>query len=206
MRTIRSWYVNVLSSPFAGWSLPWASIILSGSVSLQTQDQVSTSDCYLFQISLTTLSTLAWTLQNFSSTGDHLPGSNHLPSLNVTGVRQADTQVSWWHLQWIGFCRVKMTWPRGYWWVSGPILLSTPGQFLKFHWSRKVIFWRTLCTRHLRRPWAYREEVKINNLCFQKSLILRTTSFPSPSFFSLHKEWMFNLGLRLYSFIFQNDR
>ena len=65
VRTIRFWYVNVLSSPLAGWSLPWASITSQvDHLSLQTQDQVSVT---YFKYTLTILCTLAWTTWNFSS-------------------------------------------------------------------------------------------------------------------------------------------
>ena len=66
--TIRSWYINVLSSPLAGWRLPWASITSQvDHLSLQTQDQVSIMTVTYFKYTLTTLCTLAWTTWNFSS-------------------------------------------------------------------------------------------------------------------------------------------
>lgn len=80
VRTIRFWYVNVLSSPLAGWSLPWASITSQvDHLSLQTQDQVSIMTVTYFKYTLTILCTLAWTTWNFSSLVTIYQSSNHLP-------------------------------------------------------------------------------------------------------------------------------
>lgn len=60
-----------------------------------------------FKYPLTTLCTLAWTTWNFSSLVTIYQSSNHLPLW--MSLESDEPQVSWWHLQWIGFCRVKMT-------------------------------------------------------------------------------------------------
>lgn len=123
-RIIRSWYVNVLSLPFAGWSLP----LSSPSLHRWTNITDTGSGFYLivtyFKYPLTTLCTLVWQPETFLHWWPFTRVLLIIYLFECHWVRQAAFCVSpKWHLQWIGFCRVKMTWPRGYWVSHGPHLI-----------------------------------------------------------------------------------
>lgn len=143
---MRSWYAHVHYSSLGDWSPSLSLHPFTGSsfVITDTRTRLLLLSVTYFKFPLTTLCTLAWTTWNFSSLVTIYQSPHHLPLwMSSEPGRQTLRSPSSLY-SWTGFCRVKMTWPNVYWWVSGPILLTIPGPLNSTEVVKK--YFGCLCT------------------------------------------------------------